>query len=831
MWEPKPTTTPSWCILAGNQHQQLSVCSQLTVAIVAVEPSADLHGGNLAKALRAINPNLRLVGVGGSHMAASGVELWLTTTDMATIGPGGALLCLHKHIYNYLKVRSRLLAAKPHLTILIDCPAVNMRYAGLLTRYGYNSVYYFPPSAWTTNEARLRQIFSRTDRVICTFLSNAEKYRHFGMDVDFFGHPLLDMPELSLSSEEAKRTLGLSGNNIVAVLPGSRISEVKYLLPVFLDVVECLHEEKPDLQVLIPCATETLRTQIAQRMGDRFPYVRLLNGQSRLALLSSQAALMSSGTASLEAAILGIPMVLAYKLCPFDAVIGKFLVWAHLLKIEHIGLPSLVAGKRIVPEFIQDEVSLENILPHLRNFMSDTAERRQVRQDLIEMKNSMGTPGVVDKIAASLYERIEANAERRQSEPFDIVITSNSPGEVAAWVRRTAAHLGAVNRGQFRVIVALVPCPYASGAEAEVAASLPGVSVVLKPGQTLRFMLGLFHGFKFRRHGVVVFLGGDLLHAKILAWRLRYKSVAYAVRYSYLLPHFDKVAASDISLAKELEEIGVKEVTSIGNLSIDGVFSEVDREAGIHSKEKNGSWKIGLFPGSRFLHTKIALGVFLRVAALIKTRYPQISFVLSVSPFISKAKLESALYRPISLGLPIAKGKLVRPNCILVDCPQEAEGAAGRSFEVEVLWSHPYQAIAEIDMALTIPGTNTGELGSCGRPMVIGLSADASLPRGGIGGLLENAPLFSKIKRYLRLRSYARHRFAAIPNRIASRQVVPEVLVKKDTSVLAQPIFEWIEDPKKYAQTVEDLRTTMGTTEGAGKRMAELILEAAALDE
>lgn len=829
MWELEPTTTPSWCILANNQHSQSSACPQLTVAIIAIEPSGDLHGGNLAKALLAINPNLKFVGVGGSHMAASGVNLWLKTTDMAIIGPGGALLCLHKYIYHYLYVRSHLLKAKPDLTILIDCPAVNMRYAGLLTRYGYHCVYYFPPSAWTTSEARLRQIFSRTDRVICTFLSNAENYRRFGMDVDFFGHPLLDMPELSVSSEEAKRVLGLSGDNILAILPGSRAPEIKYLLPTFLDVAEKLHEEKPDLQVLIPCATETLRHQIAEIMGGRFPYVSLLNGQSRLALLSSRAALMSSGTASLEAAILGTPMVLAYRLCPFDAVVGRFLLWAHLLKIDHIGLPSLVAGKRIVPEFIQDEVNVENILPHLRNFMSDTPERRQIKQNLQDMKNSMGTPGVVDKIAASLYERIKKNAEHRQNEPFDIVITSNSPGEVAAWVRRTVAYLDTVNKGLFRVIVALVPCPYASGAEAEVAASLPGVSAVLKPSQTLRLMCGLFNEIKFRRRGVVVFLGGDLLHAKILAWRLQYKSVAYAVRYSYLLPYFDKIAVSDASLAKELIELGVKKVTSVGNLSIDGVFSDVDRECAVQSKEKSGTWKIGIFPGSRFLHTKIALGVFLRVAALIKTRYPQVDFVLSVSPFVSKARLESALYHPISLGLPVAKGKLVRADCILVDCPQEAEGAAGRSFEVEVLWSHPYHAIAEIDMALTIPGTNTGELGSCGKPMVVGLSADASLPRGGLGGLLENAPLFSKIKRYLRLRSYARHGFAAIPNRIAYRQVVPEVLVKKDTSVLAQPIFEWIENPDKYAQTAEDLRKTMGTSEGAGRRMAELILEAAAL--
>ncbi|MGM9998226.1 MAG: lipid-A-disaccharide synthase [Candidatus Bruticola sp.] len=809
--------------MTESNRQQSSAYPQLTVAIIAIEPSADLHGSNLAKALLAINPNLKLVGVGGSHMAASGVNLWLKTTDMAVIGPGGAISRLHKYIYHYLYVRSHLLKEHPHLSILIDCPAVNMRYAGLLTRYGYHSVYYFPPSAWTTSEARLRQIFSRTDKVICTFLSNAENYRRFGMDVDFFGHPLIDIPELAISAEEAKSKLGLVGDNILAVLPGSRAPEIKYLLPVFLQIAAELRKEIEDLQVLIPCATQALRRQIVAFMGDRFPYVRVLDGESRLALLSCRAALMSSGTASLEAAILGTPMVLSYKLCPFDAVIGRFLLWSGLLKIEHIGLPSLVVGRRIVPEFLQDEVSPENILPHLRNFMRDTPERRQVKQELLDMRNSMGAPGVVAKIASSLYRRIESNAAERQAEPFDIVITSNSPGEVAAWVRRTTTQLEARNNGQFRVIVALVPCPYASGAEAEVAAALPGVSVVLTPSQTLRLMGGFFKDFQFRRRGVVVFLGGDLIHAKILSWRLKYRSIAYAARYNQLISYFDKVAASDVSLAEELSEAGVREVVTIGNLSVDGVLSEVDREAA-GSLQKRKGVKIGIFPGSRFLHTKIALGVFLRVAALIKTCHPEVEFVLSVSPFVSKARLESALYSPFSLGLPVAKGKFVSSDRIEVECLHEAENAAGRNFEVEVLWGHPYQAIAEIDMALTIPGTNTGELGCCGKPMVIGLSADASLPRGGLGGLLEQIPILSKLKRRLRLRSYERHGFAAIPNRIASRVVVPEILVKKDTSVLAQPILDWIENPEKCARVSQDLKDTMKTTEGAGERMADLIL-------
>ncbi|MCR4783729.1 MAG: lipid-A-disaccharide synthase [bacterium] len=795
---------------------------ELTIAIIAVEPSADLHGGNLVRALRVLNPNIKFVGIGGSCMAQANVHLWMRTTDMAIIGFGEALLHLHEYIYHYLIIRSKLLGIHPDLTILIDCPAINIRYAGLLRRYGYRSVYYFPPSTWTTSETRLRQIFGRTDLVICTFLSNAKNYRRYGMEVEFFGHPLADIPELKISREEARTQLDVSGS-VLAILPGSRAPEIKYLLPIFLETADKLHDEIPGLQVLIPCATHNLYERIKEFTGHSRSYIRLLAGQARLALIACDAALMSSGTASLEAAILGAPMVLSYKLCTLDAVVCRLLMRFGFLKIDHIGLPSLVANRRVVPEFIQEEVTSANILPHLRNFLQDTPERSLVKKELAAIRDSVGEPGVVDKIAARVYEM----ACEKYREPVDIFITSNSPGEIASWVKHTARELNKlrkVSNRDIRIIVALVPCPYASGAEAEVAARLEGIDIVLRPLETVSFMMGLWGSFKPSQHGVVVFLGGDLMHAKLLARSLHYPSVAYAVRPSKLLRSFDHIAVCDSSLMEELQARGFTHMHLVGNLGIDGVASQVSQEA---QKLKVSEQKcLGIFPGSRFLHAKASLAVFMRIAAMLKSKYPQLHFLLSVSPFISVARLKSALYNPFNLGLPTASGYLVSKNLIKVECSQEPKGSPGRQFEIEVLWGEPYRAMAKIDMALTIPGTNTGELACCGKPMVVALSADAALPRGGVGGLLERLPFIPYLKRYLRLRSYAHQVFAAIPNRLAQRQIVPEILVKKDIDVLTEPFLDWLAHPEKAEQIAGELVEIMGSPKDSSRRLAELIMNA-----
>jgi lipid-A-disaccharide synthase len=391
-----------------------------------------------------------------------------------------------------------------------------------------------------------------------------------------------------------------------------------------------------------------------------------------------------------------------------------------------------------------------------------------------------------------------------------VVLTTNSPGELHSWVRGTVKELKR-QRPDLRVVVALVPCPYASGAEARVAAGIPGVDQVLRPMQTVRLALGIpDRASRLEGRGVVVFMGGEPWHALLLARALRWPAVAYAVRAGRLARCFARVGALDPGIEQGLRRQGVTRVRTVGNLVLDGVEVPPDLHPVPHRPT------LGLFPGSRGLHLRAALAVFLRTAELVRQRVPDLQCLLAVSPFVRREDVVRALEHPLRLGLPTARGRLEGDRL-------RTEGG----LEVEVLWGKPYEVMARMDVALTIPGTNTGEMACVGRPMVVGLSASAPIPRGGLGGVLDMLPILPLLKRFLRRKTYRRLVFVAQPNRLAGRALVPEVVVQRDLDVLVRPLVELLEDPEGRRRLGMELQGVMGGGRGASERMAELILEVA----
>lgn len=388
---------------------------------------------------------------------------------------------------------------------------------------------------------------------------------------------------------------------------------------------------------------------------------------------------------------------------------------------------------------------------------------------------------------------------------MEAVLITNSPGELHSWVRGTVSELKRL-RPDLRVVVALVPCPYASGAEARVARMIPGVERVLTPWETMLLAFGRPpDGYRPSGEGVVVFLGGDPWHAVLLGRALRYPTVGYAVRAGSTVRRFRRVGAMDAGIEAALRSRGV-DVRLVGNLTLDAVQQVAP------SLEAHDAPTVGLFPGSRALHLRAALGPFLKAVEMARERVPGLRCLFAASPFVGPEDVAAGLSRPVPLGLPRADARLEG------DWIRTSTG-----LEVEVLWGRPYDVMARMDLGLTIPGTNTAEMACLGRPMVVTMSANAPIPRGGLGGVLDVLPLGGALKRRLRWEAKRKMGFVAQPNRLAGRLLVPEIVAERIEDVV-EPLVDLLLDSERRTALGAELQTLTGGR-GACARMAELILE------
>ncbi|MBQ7567438.1 lipid-A-disaccharide synthase [bacterium] len=380
---------------------------RLKIAFVAAEPSGDWQAGALAQAIADSGADAEMCGVGGSCMEKAGVKVWLNSQDVSCIGPGDALGRIPYFYASYFKLKSYLKQMRPDITVMLDSPALNMRLARFLRLQDLRSLYYIPPSAWTTSAKRLRSIHQRTDGVVCIFRPNAERYAELGLKVGYFGHPIVDMYSLdSQSPEEARRELG-TDKPVLAVLPGSRRQEVDNLLPRFVDIAELFLAEHPEAEALIPCATEALHEKIGRYLGEDHPKIKAVLGHTRQALRIARVALTASGSATLEAAMCGVPMAICYRFGMVNWVLGRALILAGLLRVEHFGLPNLVAESRICPELLQHEVCPEMLMPILRELWDDTPRRAQMVADLAKVREALGQPGVLRRVAHAVVSMAE----------------------------------------------------------------------------------------------------------------------------------------------------------------------------------------------------------------------------------------------------------------------------------------------------------------------------------------------------------------------------------------------------------------------------------------
>jgi lipid-A-disaccharide synthase len=333
--------------------------------LVAGEASGDNLGGGLIRALAESAPGSRFFGVAGSRMSEAGCEAWYPSDALAVMG----LAEIVRHLPRLLRLRRDLLArfaaARPDAYVGIDSPEFNLRVAAALRRRGVPTVQYVSPQVWAWRQGRVRTICNAVDLVLCVLPFETAFYDAHDVRAVFVGHPLADRIPLESDAAASRVSLGLAATGpVVAVLPGSRGGEVKRLGPPFAATMGWLHARRPEVAFIAPMANEGARAGFERALADHAPEVpvQLVDGRAQDALAACDAALVTSGTATLEAALVKRPMVVAYRVAPLTAQLLRGL---GLVKTEHFSQPNLLAGRALVPEFFQENVRPELLGPAL----------------------------------------------------------------------------------------------------------------------------------------------------------------------------------------------------------------------------------------------------------------------------------------------------------------------------------------------------------------------------------------------------------------------------------------------------------------------------------
>lgn len=370
------------------------------VMISVGEASGDLNGASVASAIRASEPDIRIIGMGGDMMRAAGVEIVYDITDLGVMGLVEVVRSLPKLLRLRAFLTDVMRREKPDVLVIIDYPGFNMRLAKIAKGLGIPVVSYISPSAWAWGRGRAREVAQTVARVAAILPFEADIYREAGANVTFVGHPLLDIVKPSLTKEAAYRHFGADpAKPIILLMPGSRRQEIDKLLPEMLAAAEKIDEKVPNCQFFLPVAS-TISREILQNIINCYNVpVTLTAGNTYDLMIIGDVAIAASGTATLETSLLGLPTVIIYKMARITYWLGKLLV-----KIPHIGLPNIVAGRQVVPELLQDEASAANIACEAVGILTDPVRRDQVTADLAEVRSKLGESGAVGRVAGVILE-------------------------------------------------------------------------------------------------------------------------------------------------------------------------------------------------------------------------------------------------------------------------------------------------------------------------------------------------------------------------------------------------------------------------------------------
>jgi lipid-A-disaccharide synthase len=368
------------------------------ILIVAGEASADLHAARALTELQRLRPGLTAFGVGGPALRAAGLDALYPAEEICVMGLGEVIPRIPRILAILRGLARTASTRRPRVALLVDLPDFNLRLAARLKRLGIKVVYYVSPTIWAWRRGRAKKIAKVVDRMLCILPFEPKAYEGTGAAARFVGHPFAERPPPD-APEAYRAGLGLAlDRSTIALVPGSRPSELARIFPHMLGAAERLLARHPGTQFVVPVAPTLSRDQLAAHLAEHPALdVRLVDGRTAEVVGASDGAIVKSGTSTLEAALMLRPMIVVYRVSWLTYFVGRLLV-----KIDFFSLVNLLAGRRVVPELLQTEASAERMASELEALLSPGAAREAQLAGLREVRGSLGEPGAPLRVAEEL---------------------------------------------------------------------------------------------------------------------------------------------------------------------------------------------------------------------------------------------------------------------------------------------------------------------------------------------------------------------------------------------------------------------------------------------
>jgi lipid-A-disaccharide synthase len=397
----------------GETPAQTVSARELRVCVVAGESSGDAHCAKLVAHLRELYPQSRIFGMGGSSLRAAGVETVVDCEASASLMGFTELLGgISKIIESFRTIVKVCESRNPELVILVDYPDFNLRLAKKLKKKGRKILYFISPQLWAWRSGRINQIKKYVDAVAPIFPFEETFYQQHGVRAEYVGHPFLDTPFPELNRKEFFSSIGADANRpAIALLPGSRSSEIQLLIPPMIAAWQIIKRNRPGVQAIIPLAPAVSLPDVKRLLPEERSDLFLVDGRAREVLVNCDLGVIASGTATVEAAIAGLPFVVVYRLSALSYWIARTLVRG----VRFFAMPNLIAAKKIVPELLQSEVTGENIAYELERFFGDAGYCAKTKVALAKVRDKLRTGELAGKRAAKLAAELVEESTRPSS--------------------------------------------------------------------------------------------------------------------------------------------------------------------------------------------------------------------------------------------------------------------------------------------------------------------------------------------------------------------------------------------------------------------------------